>query len=187
MRVDRRNRVRFTLIALVLIALGVLGLLARYDVLQLRQPGSLANDLLTQLPRGALLAILLVLGLLALVVGVSLITGQVGRRGVRIGRLTLQDQPAGTTTFRPDAIGRIAARDVREVPGVRTASASLVAAGASPKLVMHVGNDAAEPVPRLIDGIEQVLARVARVLDVADLRADVHLRPGPTSDAREVR
>lgn len=187
MKVDRRNRFRFTVLALVLIALGVLGLLARYGFIGLREPGSLYNDATSQVPRGGLLAIVLALGLVALIVGIALLVAQFGRRGVRIGRLTLQDQPAGSTTFQPDAVARMAARDAQGVPGVLDASAAFVAAGASPKVVLHVDSDAAADTPHLVAGLERVLDRVAGVLDVPAVRADVHLQPVPTPEQRDVR
>lgn len=187
MKVDRRNRILFTLLALVLIALGVVGLLAHYDVLGLRQPGSLWNDAVTRFPRGAILAVVVLLGLLALIIGVAMVTGQFGRRGVRIGRLTLQDQPVGATTFHSEAVARVAARDARQVPGVLEASAALVAAGASPKLVFHLDSDVAADTSSVLAGIDRVLARVAGVMDVADVRADVHLQPVAPPDEREVR
>lgn len=185
-RVDRRNRVRFTILGLVLLALGVVGLLVRFGVLEALEPPQAYREVLAALQPYRVFALigLVVLGLLIAYLGYRLVRQQVSTPGTRLKELTLQDQERGRTTMDADVVSRAVARDLERLPEVQSASARLVGAGPEPHLVVRAAIDRGAPLAGVRQAMEPAYDRAAQLLGARGLRSDLVVRPVAPDHAR---
>lgn len=178
-RVDRRNRVRFTVLGVVLLALGVVGLLVRFGVIPALEPSEAYRQAIAALADYRVFALLglLVLGLLLTYLGYRLIRSQISTPGTRVKELTLQDQARGRTTMDADVVSHAVARDLERLPQVQSASARLVGAGPEPHLVVRAAVDRGAQLAGVRQAMEPVYERAARTLGAHSLRSDLVVRP----------
>lgn len=178
-RVDRRNRARFTVLGLVLLALGVVGLLVRFGVIPALEPSEAYRRTIAALSDYRVFAVLglLVLGLLLTYLGYRLVRGQISTPGTRVKELTLQDQARGRTTMDADVVSHAVARDLERLPEVQSASARLVGAGPEPHLVVRAAIDRGAQLAGVRQAMEPVYERAARTLGAPSLRSDLVVRP----------
>lgn len=181
-KVDRRNRVRFAILGLLLLVLGVLGLLARFDVLPADEPSDVYRQLKEALTdyRVFMVLGLVLLGLLLLWYGLRLLRQQVSTPGLRVKELTLQDSPVGRTTVDADVLSRAITRDVERLPAVQSASARLLAAGPKPRFVVHAAVERGAEIGRVREALEEVHDHVRQSLGTHEVASDLVVRPvGP--------
>lgn len=178
-RVDRRNRVRFTVLGIVLLALGVAGLLVRFGVIAALEPAEAYRQVVAELSdyRVFVLLGLVLLGLLLAYLGYRLVRQQISTPGTRVKELTLQDQARGRTTMDADAVSRAVARDLERLPEVQSASARLVGAGPEPHLIVRAAVDRGSSLAGVRQAMEPAYERAARTLGAHSLRSDLIVRP----------
>lgn len=176
----RPNRIVLLLLGLVLVAGGVLVLLAAYGILPVAEPGALYDDLAAAAEAypeswagGVVLG-----GLLAAALGAWLVRRQLrGRRGGRLGTVTLASEARGRTTVEAASIARAAAADLRRGPGVVSSNVRMVTSGSRPRLLVALAIDTNTD-PRAALGVaEEVYARVRGLLGAPDLHVDTVVRP----------
>lgn len=191
-RVDRRNRVRFTLLGLLLLLIGSAGLLIQAGLLQdllnvsIDQPGEAyqqVRDLAVAEPAWAVAA-LLALGLLLLFLGILLIRAQVPTPATRVRELTLQKGSAGTTTVDAGVVAEALARDLERMPDVHDASARLVATGSRPKVAVRADVDSAADLGTVRGGMEEAYQRLQHVLGTDGVEANLRVREVPSRRTR---
>jgi hypothetical protein len=185
-RVDRRNRRRFTLLGLLLIALGVCGLLLRAALLALPEPSEL-YDLIAEQARlqpPLAIAALILLGLLLVLLGLYVLRQQFPSRTTRIHELALTQGGRGRTTVDADVITRALGRDMARQPGVYEARARLVEVGPAPRILVRASVDEDADVPQLRAALEDSFDRTTQVLGAAALEAHLLVKPIPPPRSR---
>jgi hypothetical protein len=191
-RIDRRNRVRFVLLGLLLLLLGAAGLLIQAGLLQdlLRVPIDAPGDYYRQV-RGLAadypawtIAALVALGLLLFLLGALLLRGQVPTPATRVRELTLQNGAGGSTVVDADVVSDALARDLERLPDVHDASARLVAAGARPRLAVRATVDGAADLTEVRGAMEEAYQRVQTVLGAEGVDANLHVKEVPSRRTR---
>jgi hypothetical protein len=141
--VDRRNRVIFFILGLILLALGIAGLLIQAEILtryaDIESPGyyyRVIRELAQDYP-GWAIAAFIVLGLLLFLIGLSWIRGQMATPSARVREVTLQNEPQGTTVVDADVISNAVARDLERMPDVHDASARLTCPSCAARWSRH--------------------------------------------------
>lgn len=188
-RIDLLNRVVLGLAGLLMIAGGLLGLLARRGAIPLSTPAQtyeVAADWVLQdgwtVGIGATVAIVVGIGLVLL--GLRWALAQFRRRGGHLELLTLQRLAEGRTSVAAAAAAAAAARDLETVPGVTAGAARLVEAGRRPRLLARADMFADADPAAVRAGAEQVYARLARCIGADDINAELRLRPTQRQPAR---
>jgi hypothetical protein len=180
-RIDRRNRRRFTLLALLLIALGVLGLVLAADLLQVQQPSELYRRVAE--PAGSqpwiVPTVLILLGLLLAYLGLRALRKQFATPTTRLAELTLARGERGRTTVEVDAYSRALTRDLERLEVVHSASARVVGAGtgALPHVRVRATYDEGVPVAEVRAAMEPAYQRLASTMGVEAVERDLHLKP----------
>lgn len=178
---DAANRFWLALLGLLLAAAGVVGLLAAAGAIPVEQPAdSYARAADTVLGRPdlwwpvifAALALLLLLGL-----WIAWREASARYGGPGVGTVQLDRGERGRTTLDASAVAGAASADLRRVPQVVDASVRMVGYGPVPKLVARVDTLADADLDAVRQGSEDVLQRVQRAVGVAEVNADIRLRP----------
>lgn len=191
-RIDRRNRTRFFLLGLILLALGIAGLLIQAEILQntfnlaIDSPGSYyqqLRELVRDYAGWAILA-LIVLGLLLFLWGLSWIRSQIATPTTKVRDITLQEQPEGATVLDAEAVGGVLARDLEQLPDVHDASARLVTAGPRPKIAVRATVDGAADLATLRNDMEGAYGRLRTVLGSESIESTLHVKPVPSRKSR---
>lgn len=185
-RIDRRNRARFGLIGLVLLAAGILGLLVQAEILNADTPGAFyrqVRDLAADYP-GATMAILIALGLLLFLIGINWIRGQIATPATRLREVTVQDDADGSTTVDADVLSEALARDIERIPDVHDATAKVVGAGERPKLAVRATVDGAADLGEVRGAMEDAYTRLGQALGSDGVEANLRVKQVPTRRSR---
>lgn len=186
-RVDRGNRVRFLVLGLLLLALGVLGLLVQAGVLAVEEPSALwmrVTEVAARVEPAVVAAVLVVIGLLLLLYGLRLLRRQISTPGQRVRDITLQQYEAGSTTIGADVVSRALTRDLAHLPDVHDVTARLLSAGPQPRVAVRASIDGDADLPTVRRAMEDVYERLCLVLGTESLQADLHVKPVPSQRAR---
>jgi len=185
-QIDRRNRFWLSLLGLVLIALGVVGILLRVGVLDLPEPGDLWTQVADLVPgyEWVVYTALIVLGLFLLWLGWRFIRSQFATPTVGVRELTIQRGDNGRTVVPAAAVTKVLERDVQRLPGVQEASARLVGAGARPHVVVNASVDGWSDLGRVQRSIEDSYGRLQEALGTSAIEADLHVKTVPVTHAR---
>lgn len=185
-QIDRRNRTVLSLLGLILIALGVVGILLRAGVLALPDPSALWRQVADLVPgyEWVVYVALIVLGLFLVWLGWRFIRAQFATPTTAVRELTLQRDDRGRTTVPAGAVAKALERDVQRLPGVQEASARLVGAGARPHVVVDATVDGWSDLGRVRGAIEATYQRLQTSLGTSAVEADLHVRTVPVTQAR---
>ena len=182
----RPNRTILTLVALLLIGIGLLPLLAAGEVLPLEQPAGLYRQMVAgadAYPWAWLLGFIAG-GLIIAALGAWLVSRQLRARPGRLGTVVVQRQEAGRTTLRAAAPAKAAAADLRNKPPITDSSVRMVTFGARPRLFVDLEISAEADPHRALESAEEVYQRLAGVLGVDAVNIDTRLRPRTTEQSR---
>lgn len=185
-RIENRNRARFGLLGLLMLAAGILGLLVQAEILNADTPGAFygrVRDLAADYP-GATIAILIALGLLLFLIGINWIRGQVATPTTRLREVTVQDDADGTTTVDADVLSEALARDIERIPDVHDATAKVVGAGVRPKLAVRATVDGAADLGEVRGAMEEAYTRLGESLGSDGVEASLHVKQVPTRRSR---
>lgn len=186
--VDRRNRLRWTLIALLLLAVGVAGSLISFDRLpQVGADTPLAPDAAVARWRQAedwRLAALAALGLLLVLYGWRILAAQLRRGGGRttMGDLELEatnsngDRPGGRTVVRSPALAHSIEDDLERVGGVQRALVGLFGSPHQPELRAELDVSGTADLRRVRERVTAALERLAATTTVPPRSATVTFR-----------
>ena len=186
--VDRRNRLRWALIALLLLAVGVAGSLISFDRLpQVGADTPLLPDATVARWRQAedwRLAALAALGLLLALYGWRILAAQVRRGGGRtaMGDLELAatngngDRPGGRTVVRSPALAHSIEDDLERVGGVQRALVGLFGSPHQPELRAELDVSGTADLRRVRERVTAALERLAATTTVPPRSADVTFR-----------
>jgi hypothetical protein len=186
--VDRGNRARLSLLGLILLVLGGLGLAAGFGAFDssTAQRSVLTDDIRSYPEQHAwfwwaVAAVLLVIALLAL----RWLLIQL--RTDRVGSLSIDRSGQGETMLRGGALTHAVEEDVESFRGVRRASASLRGRPDRPTCRIVVDLDGRGNVGDVRDQVESTaVPHLRRALEDQDVPVDVRLRLAPR-DRRIVR
>lgn len=184
--IDRRNRFWFVVLGLLLLAAGILGLLVQAEVLDADTPGQFygrVRDLAADYP-GATIAILIALGLLLFLVGISWIRRQIATPATRLREVTISDTADGSTTVDADVLSEALARDLERIPDVHDATARMVGAGDRPKLAVRATVDGAADLGEVRGAMEEAYTRFGQSLGSDGVDTNLHLKQIPTRRPR---
>jgi len=170
--VDRRNRVRWALVGLVLLAAGVAGALIAYDLVPwVDSDTPLLPDTVVQRWERAenwRLPVLAVAGLLLALYGWRVLAAQLRRGG---GRTTVGDlelggppgddrRPAGWTLVRGPALAHGVEDDLERVNGVQRALVGLFGSPQQPDLRAELDSSGAADLRRVREQVDRALDRL---------------------------
>lgn len=183
----RPNRATLTLVSLLLIALGLLPLLAAGEVVRLEQPAGLYMRMVAgadAYPWAWLLGFIAG-GFIIAAIGAWLVSRQVRLRpGGRLGTVVVQRQEAGRTTLQAAAAAKAAAADLRSRLPITDSGVRMVTFGARPRLYVDLEISAETDPHRALESAEEVYQRLAGVLGVDAVNIDTRLRPRTTGQSR---
>jgi hypothetical protein len=186
--VDRRNRLRWALIALLLLAAGVAGGLISFDRLpQIDADTPLLPDAAVARWRQAedwRLAALAALGLLLALYGWRILAAQLRRGGGRtaMGDLELAatningDRPGGRTVVRSPALAHSIEDDLERVGGVQRALVGLFGSPHQPELRAELDVSGTADLRRVRERVTAALERLAATTTVPPRSATVTFR-----------
>ena len=186
--VDRRNRLRWALIALLLLAVGVAGSLISFDRLpQVGADTPLLPDATVARWRQAedwRLAALAALGLLLALYGWRILAAQLRRGGGRttMGDLELDatnsngDRPGGRTVVRGPALAHSIEDDLERVGGVQHALVGLFGSPHQPELRAELDVSGTADLRRVRERVTAALERLAATTTVPPRSATVTFR-----------
>lgn len=186
--VDRRNRLRWALIALLLLAAGVAGSLISFDRLpQVGADTPLLPDAAVARWRQAedwRLAALAALGLLLALYGWRILAAQLRRGGGRttMGDLELaatnsnDDRPGGRTVVRSPALAHSIEDDLERVGGVQRALVGLFGSPHQPELRAELDVSGTADLRRVRERVTAALERLAATTTVPPRSATVTFR-----------
>ena len=186
--VDRRNRARWVLIALLLLAVGVAGSLISFDRLpQVGADTPLLPDTAVQRWRQAedwRLAALAVLGFLLAVYGWRIFAAQLRRGGGRTTMGDLQfdrpssngDRAGGRTVVRAPALAHRIEDDLERVSGVQRALVGLFGSPHQPELRASLDVSGTADLRRVRERVGAALERLAATTTVPPHTATVTFR-----------
>ncbi len=180
-KIDRRNRRRLALLALVLIALGVAGLLLAAGELAADEPSELYRRVTEAVRTQPWIVptVLIVVGLLLSYLGLRALRKQFATPTTRLSELTLDRGPQGRTTVEVDAYSRVLTRDLERLEAVHAATARVVGAGtgALPHVRVRATYDEGVPVDQVRAAMEPAYQRLASTMGSESLERDLHLKP----------
>lgn len=190
--IDGMNRVILTVLALLLIAAGILALLAATELLTVAQPGVLRRQIgaATRADPGFWWPILVggavIIALLAAWWAARQVI--VRRPGGSLSTVTLDSGDRGRTTVEAAKVAQAAAADLRRLPQVTSSSARLVANSQTRQLRTRVDVPADADLRSVRSAAGDVYDRVAAVLGADQLVTHTRIRPVATSQQpRRVR
>lgn len=185
--VDQTNRLLFGLLGLLFLAAGIFGLLVRGGAVTVDEPSALydrAIDNLRDLP--GLKTGLILLGLLFILLGLRWARRQIGKPAAHLHELTLQQEKTGRTTVDADIVSRALTRDLEHLPAVSAATARIVAAGPTPRVLVRASIDEEADLPAVRSSMEAAYGRVCQVLGIPAVSTEVHVKPVPSRRSRVV-
>ena len=186
--VDRRNRLRWALIALLLVAAGVAGSLISFDRLpQVGADTPLLPDATVARWRQAedwRLAALAALGLLLALYGWRILAAQLRRGGGRtaMGDLELAatnsngDRPGGRTVVRSPALAHSIEDDLERVGGVQRALVGLFGSPRQPELRAELDVSGTADLRRVRERVTAALERLATTTTIPPRSTTVTFR-----------
>lgn len=183
----RPNRATLTLVSLLLIALGLLPLLAAGEVLPLEQPAGLYLQMVAGVdayPWAWLLGFIAG-GFIIAAIGAWLVSRQLRLHpGGRLGTVVLQRGEAGRTTLHAAAAAKAAAADLCNRLPISDSRVRMVTFGARPRLFVDLEISAEADPHRALGSAEEVYQRLAGVLGVDSVNIDTRVRPRITGQSR---
>jgi hypothetical protein len=179
---DGFNRFLLLLLGLLLIAGGVIGLLAAGGWLPLLEPGAIYQQSVDAVnARPSLWWTVIVVGaLLLMLLGLLLAWGQISPpRGHHSTprSVTIERTNRGRTTLDAAALARAATLDLRRIPNVTGGRARFDNFGRRPRLLASLDLEADADLAAVRQNLEEVYGRLCRFLDVDRLQTSVRLRP----------
>jgi hypothetical protein len=186
--VDRRNRLRWALIALLLVAAGVAGSLISFDRLpQVSADTPLLPDAAVARWRQAedwRLAALAALGLLLALYGWRILAAQLRRGGGRtaMGDLELAatnsngDRPGGRTVVRSPALAHSIEDDLERVGGIQRALVGLFGSPRQPELRAELDVSGTADLRRVRERVTAALERLATTTTIPPRSTTVTFR-----------
>lgn len=185
--VDQTNRLVFGTLGLLFLAGGIFGLLVRGGVVVVDEPSEVydrAIENLRDLP-GLKLGLIL-LGLLLILLGLRYARRQIGKPAAHLHELTLQQERIGRTTVDADTVSRALTQDLEHLPAIQSATAKVVAAGPTPRVMVRASIDDEANLPAVRSSMEGAYSRVCQVLGVPAVQTEVHVKPVPSRRSRVV-
>jgi hypothetical protein len=181
------NRTLFIVVGILLVAAGVIGLLAAAGVLALAEPADVYASVVDTVLAQPLLwwSVLIVAALLLLLLGLWLVRGELSRP--RVGGLhdvVLQEGRRGVTSVGAVAVADAAARDLAQLPQVLGSDARLATFGRLPRLEARLDVPAGADLDAIRDAAEGPYTRLRTMLGVEDIDAHLRLRPTRVEPAR---
>jgi hypothetical protein len=178
---DTANRVLWTVVGLVLLAAGVVGVLVNRDWL----PGTDAEapllwpdlvDWWRDLDPWGLIGLGL-LGAVVAVLGLILLLAELRRGGgPQLRELRLANQRPGHTRVRGPVVGRGLERDLARSPGVRNAAVSVTGTAPRPELWIRLDVDRQVDLGTVRQQVDRALDRFTRTYGLRPARVDVTTR-----------
>ncbi len=176
--IDRLNRVVLTLVGALLLAAGVLGLLAQTDVLNLRSPGRLYTDGRDEILDDPELwwSIIIASAVVLTLLGILWARRQlVPRGGSGISTTTLRHDRRGELTVEPVAVARAVEADFARIPGVVGSRVRLLELGDTTDLRARLHLARHVDIVAVRDGIGPVLDRMKGAIGARHVNARVRL------------
>ena len=185
--VDQTNRVLFGVLGLLLLAAGIFGLLVRGGAFTVDEPSALYDRAIDNLRdlRGLKIGLLL-LGLLLILLGLRYARRQIGKPAAHLHELTLEQDKIGRTTIDADTVSRALTTDLEHLPAIQSASAKVVSAGPTPRVLVRVSVDEDADLPAVRSSMEGAYGRVCQVLGIPAVQTEVHVKPVPSRRSRVV-
>jgi len=183
--VDATNRALFAILGLLFVAAGIFGLLVRGGAVRVDEPSELygrAIDNLRDLP--GLKIGLIVLGLLLILLGLRYARRQIGKPAAHLHELTLQQESIGRTTVDADIVSHALTQDLEHLPAVQAATARVVAAGPTPRVLVRASIDEEADLPTVRSSMEDAYGRLCKVLGIQAVQAELHVKPVPSRSSR---
>lgn len=190
--IDGLNRIVLTLMAILLIAAGILALLAAIGVVAFTQPSELYVQLGTAV-RGdpelwwpVLIGGAVIVALLA--IWWALRQPMLRRPGEALSTVVLdRGDDRGRTTVEAAKVAQAAAIDLRRLPHVTASSARLVGRGQGRLLRTHIDVCADAELTSVRKAADEVYERVAGLLGTEELPTHTRIRPVATAPSARVR
>ncbi|CAN5852495.1 hypothetical protein BH23ACT10_BH23ACT10_36060 [soil metagenome] len=189
--IDGINRVILTLLAVVLVAAGVLALVISAGVVTIAQPAALLARLATVasgepgLWWPVLIGGAVIVALLAAWWAVH--QAIVRRPGGSLSTVVLDAGDRGRTTVEAAKVANAAAVDLRRLPNVTASSARLVGNGHGRLLRAHIDVAAEADLRAVREATDAVYDRVGRLLGDDNLPTHTRIRPVATTPRSRVR
>ncbi|MDP8978248.1 MAG: alkaline shock response membrane anchor protein AmaP [Actinomycetota bacterium] len=180
---DTANRLLLGLLGLVLIAAGVIGLLAGAGLVPLLEPAEIYEELVSGFQERAYLwwpvsvAAAVVIALLGLMWALRQLI--VRRPGGSLGDVVVSADDRGRTSVSAKSLASAAAADLRRVPGVVDSTVRLVNDPHRPDLRARLDVRPDADLDKVRRGADEVAERLEAVLGVDTLTSHVLLRPVP--------
>lgn len=175
----RPNRVILTIVSILLIALGLIPLLAAAGVIPLEDPSEWYLDMAAgadAYPWAWSLGVIAG-GLLLAALGAWLVARQLrGRPGGRLDTVVVQRRDGGRTTLQAAAAANAAAKDLRRKSPIADSGVRMVTYGSRPRLFVVLDISPETDPHRALDAAEDVYGRLADVLGADALSVDTRLR-----------
>lgn len=178
---DRFNRLVLGALGVIVAVVAAIGLLARDEAIDLRQPRALYRDAAREaaaernLWGGVAIAGALLLAALGLLWAWRQIRSP--RDGVRLSTVELARTPRGATTLAPVAAARALADDIESLPGVVGSRVRLMRWEPRPALIAWMDLQADADPLTVRAAAEEPLDRLCQALAVDGVVADFRLRP----------
>lgn len=177
---DRANRALLGLVALLLTAVGILGVLANRGLIAMHEPAALYGDLTQFVLRRASVVwpVVILVALLLGLAGLALLRGQLprvpGHLGVRDA--TLAETDRGRTTLAPATAATAVGTDLERIPGV--ANAHVRVRSIRPRLQLHVRLELTDgaSTAHVREGAEHSYGRLASAIGGDELDVETNLR-----------
>lgn len=186
----RPNRAILTVAALVLIALGLVPLLAAAGVLPVDEPGQLYRQITggASAYGWAWLLGLIAGGLVLAAVGIWLVARQFRwRPGGRLDTVVVQRGDSGRTTLQAASAAEAAAADLRRKAPITDSAVRMATFGSRPRLFVDLDVTTETSPRRTLEAAEEVYQRFAGVLGVEGVRVNTRLRPTRTTRQARVQ
>lgn len=177
--VDRVNRCVLALLGVLLVAAGVVALLAEDD-LELRQPSRLYQDTVRNIldERVPSFAIVLVVAVILVLAGLRWAWGQVSPTSGdgRIGTTTVDQSTKGVTTLEPVSAAKALSSDLETVEGVTRAGVRVISIGSRPDLIATIDVRRDVDLREVRRDAEEPLGRFLAATGSQDLEAELRFR-----------
>jgi hypothetical protein len=185
----RPNRVVLVLVAVVLLALGLVPLLVGAGLLPLREPADLYGEMVAgaqAFPWAWALGVVLG-GILLAALGAWLVRRQLRiRRGGRLDTVVVQRTDRGRTTLKAVSAAQAAAADLSSRKPILDSNVRMVTFGDRPRLIVDLDVPAEGDPRRALQAAEDAYGRLATALGVEAVHVDTQVHPTGSGRASRV-
>jgi hypothetical protein len=183
-KIDRANRILFTVIGILLIVAGVCGILLAQGLLPVLEPfqiyARMEEDLITE--PAVWWAVIILIGVLVAMLGLWYAVRQVAvRGGRRLDTMLLKRGELGATRLEPDAVGKAVTRDLDRMDGVTGSRVRMRTYLPEPSLAVRLDVSDDADIQLIRSRVDEALERLRRTLGTETVASDVtvRLRPPP--------